>query len=218
MQPFDKLRIREAKQSCPKSTSRNNYRYTVVLTAPPDKWPIPTKQPQSPEEKKRKLSENYIRRRETALAKGLCTQCCKEPPDQNRASCSKCRKKINEWARQKSARRREEVRANGLCPECGKKPPAQDRTKCLDCGKKASERSSICYAKKKARHEALKKTSPPRKKRLTGPERKALGICQNCDEPTTRGATFCTRHLDMNRENSRRHRVKKQAEQQAWSQ
>lgn len=129
---------------------------------------------------------------------GLCPGCGKQP-DEDKKSCSECRRKQRESGKDQEEKRRR--REQGLCCSCGKKID-DDRCRCQRCHTKAMARKR--YYRQKALREGLcqqcKKVPVSEKKTCEGclekirikvAEKRANGICLHCSRKAREGKKLC---------------------------
>ena len=136
------------------------------------------------------------RRRQTAdrIARGVCTKCGIDPPEDGRRQCGPCLARGREADRLRHGkarargltyggrdpgrkragaraanRKRREVRiAEGRCTRCGRRPPAEDGTVC-----------ETCRVERRAAERAIYEA------------RRSAGLCGRCGGPTTDGGARC---------------------------
>ena len=136
------------------------------------------------------------RRRQTAdrIARGVCTKCGIDPPEDGRRQCGPCLARGREadrlrhgkarargltyggrdpgrkraGARAANRRRREARLAEGRCTRCGRRPPAEDGTVC-----------ETCRVERRAAERAIYEA------------RRTADLCGRCGGPTTDGGARC---------------------------
>lgn len=139
---------------------------------------------------------------EKRKAKGLCIQCGKRPPREERSLCADCAEKQKIYQRETRAY----FRSLGLCPRCGKNKLFGDEKECPECtammyeiNKKSRERRNISamdYYRKDI-------------KRL-----KEQGLCRGCRKAkVAEGHTYCLICLAKKREKAKERRQKNR---QGW--